>query len=644
IANKLKISSKVNYAFQKSDNLPATGYNNQSISYFMIFQNPNVNLHWYEARWKKGLEGIDQLHPYSSFIDNPYLIAYEMTNSTRKNNVVGNISATYNVSRNVDVLVRSAIDMTIDNREQRRPFSTANFLKGYFRKQNISEYEVNSDFLVSYHNIPKLFGFNASAGGNIRNDRYNRTDSYIDGLVIPGVYKLSNGLAAPSVQSFDRNKSVSSLYGTASLSYKSTYFLDLTARNDWSSTLPLSNNSFFYPSINASVILSDALSLPAPISFAKLRLSAAQAGNDTDPYQTSKYYGTSEFPSSGSVPTILYNANLKPEISTSYEAGMDVRFWKGRLNFDLTFYSNVTKNQIVTAPLDPTTGYTQAVVNLGKVRNQGVEVIVRATPIQTNNFTWSTTLTWAKNNNKVLELSNDVPSKDIGYGGNATIRATVGGSTGDIWGFGFVRNPEGKIVYLPSGLPARPNDITYIGNAYADWKGGVLNEFTYKAFRMSFLIDGQLGGMIYSQTHHKSTEQGKLKHTLRGREENFIIGDGVVQDAPNHYITNTTKVLPVDYYADFYRRANVEANSFSASYIKLREARLEYSVPARRLAGKFIRQATAGIYGRDLLMITKFPIFDPQAAALNGSTLLPGVEMGQLPSSRSMGVNITLKF
>ncbi|MCP9753360.1 SusC/RagA family TonB-linked outer membrane protein [Ferruginibacter sp. HRS2-29] len=646
VSERLKISSKINYTNMKSDNLPATGYNNQSIAYFMIFQNPNVNLKWYEARWKNGQEGVDQLHPYSSFIDNPYLIAYEMTNAVRKNNVIGTVSANYNINKNFDLMLRTALDLTTDKRQQKRPFSTANFLKGYYRTQNIMQTEINSDFLLSYHMARKSkLTFNASIGANNRTDHYDRVDGYVDGLVIPGVYKLSNGLASPTMLTFDRNKTVNSVYGLASVGYKNIYFLDVTGRNDWSSTLPQKNWSFFYPSVNAAVVLSDAFRLPAVVSFAKLRLSAAQAGNDTDPYQTTKYYGTSEFPSSGSVNTTLFNANLKPEIATSYEAGLDVRFFKGRLGLDLTYYSNRTKNQLATVPLDPTTGYQYAFVNVGEVGNKGVEVILKGQPVKSKNFNWSTTITWSKNKNKVLSLADGVTSKDIAYGGNATIRATVGGSTGDIWGFGFVRDPQGNIVYTAAGLPARPAEIKYIGNAYADWKGGIQNEFSYKNYRISFLIDGQYGGLIYSQTHHKSTEQGKLQHTLAGREENYIIGVGVVDDGTGHYVPNTKKVLPVDYYADYYRRANVEANSFDASYVKLRELRLDYTLTSAVLGKSFIKSASVGLYGRDLFMITSFPIFDPQtASSLNGGTLVPGVEMGQLPSTTTMGINLTLKF
>ncbi len=648
ISERLKINTKVSYTNKSSDNVPSTGYSNQSIAYFMIFQNPNVDLNWYRDIWKNGQEQIDQIHPFSSFIDNPFLIAHEMTNSYQNNSVVGSASATYEFSDKFNLMLRSGLNLMNEDRQQRRPFSTANFKRGYYKEQAITNYEMNSDFLFTYKdNFTSDINFSASVGGNAMNHKYNRIDGYIEGLVIPAVYKLTNGLANPTMNVFDRNYKVNSLYGLAAVSYQDKIFLDLTARNDWSSTLPEQSWSFFYPSANASFILSDIFKLPTAISYAKLRLSAAQSGNDADPYQTSKYYGTSEFASSGSVDRVLFNANLKPEISTSYESGLEMRFLKNRLGFDVTYYNSTTENQIVRVPLDPTTGYTSAILNSGKVRNRGVELILNAKPINNQNFKWNVNINWAKNENEVLELAEELGStgkQDIGYGGNATIQARVGGTTGDIYGFGFVRAPDGQIVYRASGLPDRPSEIQYIGNAFADWKGGIQNEFTYKNFSFSFLLDGQYGGLIYSQSHHKMMEQGKLKATLPGREENFIIGEGVVLDGSGRYVPNTTKVLPVSFYTDYYRRANVEANTLDASYLKLREARLQYVLPKSILDRTFIQQVTVALYGRNLLMWTDFPIFDPETAAFNGNTILPGVEMGQMPSTRTMGANVTLRF
>lgn len=646
ISERIKINAKVNYTNKQSDNLPATGYNNQSVAYFMIFQNPSIDLAWYRPIWKRGKEQIDQVHPFSSFIDNPYLIAYEMTNSVNNNTIVGNFSATYQISKKFDVMIRSGLAMSQEDREQRRPYSTANFQKGYYKQQAISNYETNTDGLLTYTDkITNRIELRASVGANTMRRKFRGVDAVIEGLVIPGVFKLTNGVNNPMVSSNLSEKVVNSIYALANISYDDKIFVDLTGRNDWSSTLPKQNNSFFYPSISTSFIISEIFALPQQISFAKVRLSAAQVGNDTDPYKTRKYYGASEFAGSGSVPTTLHNIDFKPEITTSYEAGLEYILFNRRVGMDISVYRNVTKNQILEVPVDPTTGYSKAVLNAGEVQNQGLELVLNAKPLETKNFGWATTVTWAKNSNKVLSLAEGMDDRqDIGYGGNATITATVGGTTGDIYGFGFVRSPDGQIVYNANGLPERPETTQYIGNAYADWKGGVLNEFTFRNFKVSFLIDGQYGGIVYSQTHHKMSEQGKLKHTLHGREDGYVVGDGVVDNGDGTYSPNTKQVSLPDYYADYYRRANVESNSFDASFVKLREARIEFNIPNKILSRTPIRSASIALYGRDLAIITDFPIFDPETAALNGSTILPGVEIGQLPTPRTYGVNVTLKL
>ncbi len=647
ISDKLKLNAKANYTNNRSDNLPATGYNNQSIGYFMIFQNPSVDLNGYRPDWRSGQEQIDQVHPFSRFIDNPFLIAYEMTNAVNSNGVVGNMAATYEFSKKLELMVRSGIDMADEARDQRRPFSTANFQRGYFKQQNIFRAEMNTDALLTYRDkIAGLIDVRASVGGNLMSRQYRAVNGEVIGLVIPGVYKLTNGVSNPMIGVNYANKKVNSLYALASFSWADKVFVDLTGRNDWSSTLPVQNNSFFYPSVATSFILNELLPLPRQISFAKLRVSAAQVGNDTDPYKTRKYYGQSEFSGSGSVPSVLHNTDFKPEITTSYEAGVEYMMFGNRIGINATVYSNLTRNQILDVPLDPTTGYTRAVLNAGEVRNQGIELVLNGRPVATRAFTWKTTVTWAKNQNRVLSLAEGMTDKqDIGYGGNATIQARVGGTTGDIYGFGFLRAPDGQIIYTKDGLPARPAEIQYIGNAYPAWRGGFLNEFTYRNFRFSFLLDGQYGGTIYSQTHHKMAEQGKLRHTLRGREDGFIVGEGVVQNADGTFSPNTKEVNLPAYYGDYYRRANVESNSFDASFLKLREARLEFNLPKSWVQRtRFLQQASFALYGRDLALLTRFPVFDPETAALNGSTILPGVEIGQLPTPRTYGLNITLKL
>ena len=650
VTDKLRVSAKVNYVKRQSDNLPATGYNNSSIPYFMILTNPSVDVRWYQQRWVKGKEGREILRPFSPWLDNPYVIAYECLNPMEKHGVVATGSIIYEFSPKWELMIRSGIDLSFDTREMIRPYGLKNFPKGYYQQQDVFSYENNTDVLLTYRNqLSNSFNLSVSVGANRMDNKYKMQQAYVKDLITPGVYKLSNGVAAPITTFTERNKRVNSVYGTATLSYANKIFLDVTGRNDWSSTLPSGNNSFFYPSVSTSFILSDLLRLPEQISFAKLRASWAQVGNDTDPYKTAKYYNTSAFPGSASVSPTLYNARFKPEISNSIEVGLDWRMFKQRFGLDLAFYNNITRNQILDVPMDQTTGYTKATMNSGKVRNRGIELQLDGTPVKTKNFTWNSTFTWAKNYNKVLSLAAGLTDgQTIAYTGgtNCALIAKVGGSIGDIYGYKLKRAPDGQVVWK-DWITARTTEFEYVGNAYPAWKAGFSNEFSYKNFRVSILFDGQWGGIVYSQTHHKMTEHGTLKHTLKYRENpNFeVVGEGVMLDERGQYVPNNVPISVSKYYADYWRRANVETNSFDASFLKLREARIEYTIPSAGLNKIGIERLTLALYGRNLAMWTKdFPVYDPEVATLNNGTIVPGSEMGQLPSTRTMGFNLTLKF
>lgn len=650
VTDKLRVSAKVNYVKRQSDNLPATGYNNSSIPYFMILTNPSVDVRWYQQRWVKGKEGREILRPFSPWLDNPYVIAYECLNPMEKHGVVATGSIIYEFSPKWELMIRSGIDLSFDTREMIRPYGLKNFPKGYYQQQDVFSYENNTDVLLTYRNqLSNSFNLSVSVGANRMDNKYKMQQAYVKDLITPGVYKLSNGVAAPITTFTERNKRVNSVYGTATLSYANKIFLDVTGRNDWSSTLPSGNNSFFYPSVSTSFILSDLFRLPEQISFAKLRASWAQVGNDTAPYKTAKYYNTSAFPGSASVSSTLYNARFKPEISNSIEVGLDWRMFKQRFGLDLAFYNNITRNQILDVPMDQTTGYTKATMNSGKVRNRGIELQLDGTPVKTKNFTWNSTFTWAKNYNKVLSLAAGLTDgQTIAYTGgtNCALIAKVGGSIGDIYGYKLKRAPDGQVVWK-DGITARTTEFEYVGNAYPAWKAGFSNEFSYKNFRVSILFDGQWGGIVYSQTHHKMTEHGTLKHTLKYRENpNFeVVGEGMMLDERGQYVPNNVPISVSKYYADYWRRANVETNSFDASFLKLREARIEYTIPSAGLNKIGIERLTLALYGRNLAMWTKdFPVYDPEVATLNNGTIVPGSEMGQLPSTRTMGFNLTLKF
>lgn len=648
IAKNIKLNSTINFSNRKSDNLPLTGYNNQSISYFMILTNANTNLDWYRNIWKDESK-TEMISPFSSYLDNPYALAYEVLNSMNNNTLTGNLSLDIDFTKNLKLMLRSGINTSQEERELKRPYDLVKFAQGFYSRSMIQSQEVNTDFLLTYKgNDSDIFNYNFSIGANNMSNKFNQMTSKANGLVVPDVYKFANALNTVITNSNDMQQKVNSVYALGSFAFKNKVFLDLTARNDWSSTLPAKNNSYFYPSANLSVVLSDIINFPLFIDFAKIRGSWAQVGNDSNPYVIGKYYNNSDFAASAQVDTNLFNTDLKPELTTSYEFGTDFRFFHDRLGFDLSYYNTVSENQIIRVPIDYATGYSSKYINAGKVLNRGLELMVHATPIKTADFSWRTSVNYSKNHNEILELAAGVEGGDeqtLASSGTVSIIGKVGGSTGDMYGYGFVRNNEGKIIYNEStGLPIRPTEIQKIGNAYADWKGGWTNNFRYKNLSLNVTLDGSFGGTLYSQSYHKMMEHGHLNGTLPGREQGFIIGDGVIQNADGSFSPNTTKVDLPGYYADYYRRANVESNSFDATYVKLREISFTYEFPKSFLERTKLKGLSLSIYGRNLYTWSDFPIYDPETAALNGSNMVPGVEMGQMPSPATYGFNLKVSL
>lgn len=652
INEKLKTNVKLSYNQTKSDNLSATGYNNQSISYFMIFQNPNVDLAWYKPIWKTGQEQVDQIHPFSSYIDNPYLIAYEMTNSLNKKNITGNISLNYQINKHFDVLVRSGMIWNDEIRTQRRPWSSANYLQGYYREQYVNGLNFNNDLMINYKNTFGAINFSATLGGGSQYEEQVTKDYFALGLKKAGVYNLTNAVT----QRFDIptpfDKQVNSAYGLATFSYQDKIFLDVTARNDWSSTLPKANRSYFYPSAASSFILSDIFNLKSnKFNYWKLRASWSKVGNDTNPYQLQNYYNPSlSFPGSVELSSKFLNPNLRPEMITNVEAGMDFSLFNNRLNYNITIYQSNSVDQIIrNVPVLWETGYSQRVINSGEIRNRGVEMMLNAYPMKNKNFSWDISANWSLNRNEILSLPEEFRGEPYvmgSVGGAVYYNAVVGGSIGDMYGYGLMYSLDGQVIYGADGLTAKPSQMKKIGNAFPKWRAGLQNEFRYKNITLSFSFDGQYKGVAYSQSHHKMSEQGKLMHTLEGRDNpgGLIIGQGVVQNADGSYSPNTKGILASTYYGDYYRRANVETNTFDTSFIKLRDARISYSFPRSITEPLKITDLTLALFGKNLWMWTKFPLFDPEVATLDNATITPGVEMGQLPTARTVGFQLNVKF
>jgi TonB-linked SusC/RagA family outer membrane protein len=654
LSDKLQVAAKVNYTNKYTDNLPSTGYNNQSIMYFIRGMVPNSNLDWFKEYWVPGLEQISQTRPFSSLLDNPYLITYEMLNKSNRHGVIGNISATYSFTEDLSLMVRTALDYASEFRSQQRPFGTNKFAEGMFRTQNIFTQEINSDFLLRYNkDLGKGFTSNYSVGGSQMRNRYIRDDLRADQLNLPGYYILANSKNPIVALPYRSEFRVNSLYALVQFGYDNFLYLDMTAREDWASTLSTpessKNSDFFYSSVNLSAILSQKLKLPKEISFLKVRGSLAGVGSGgTTPYLTSYAYTPTLFPGGLSNPTAIANPDLKALLTRSVEFGLDIRFFKNKLGLDIAVYQNNTKNQIFGIPIDRASGWASLIANAGLVKNKGIEIQVNGNVLKTKSgFSWDVFGTYSANRNKIVDLVEGVDTyvMSTGPANRGSIEARPGGRMGDLYGIGYERSPDGQIVYNDQGLPIRTTTIKYLGNTNAKWKGSLGSELRFKDFRLNILFDGQFGGVAYSLTHAVLMEEGKLKKTIPGRY-NGIIGDGVRFDASaNKYVPNDIVATNIQaYYDAHFNRDNIEANTFSTDFIKFREVRLDYTIP-KRITGKLkLQKATVGIYGRDLFMITKWPSFDPEFGTLNDGQINAGFEIAQFPSTRTLGVALTVAF
>ncbi|MCH5599684.1 TonB-dependent receptor [Niabella ginsengisoli] len=495
-------------------------------------------------------------------------------------------------------------------------------------------------------------------------NRYNREDLRADGLKSPGAYSLDS--AETAVQSFPYKSrfEYSSLYGIINAAYKNYFFIELSARRDWTSTLanPYRNNSvgFTYPSLNISYILSDAVKLPSSINYAKLRASYSNVGSGgTVPYRTSYGYGPLPvYDAYGNgnyyaAPSVLVKPDLKPLRTTSYEVGAEMQMFKRRFGFDIAAYMGNTKDQILQSIIDRSSGYSGEIINAGTVRNVGLEVAMNGTPVKAKKaggFKWDINVTYSTNKNKIIDIPDSSVVLRTGAVGSGQIVAKVGGSMGDMYGRGFVRSPDGQVVFDPATGNAKiTEEVVFIGNTMPIGKLSIQNAFTFKNFRLSTLFDGQWGAVGHSLMHYKMVEQGKLQVTVPGRY-NGIIGNGVLEvlDASGQvtgYRKNDVVATDIDeYYRSMMGVDNAEGSSFSTDFIKFREARIDYTIPAAYLKKYRIDKITLGIYGRNLFIWSPWPMFDPEFGTLSGTDINQGFEIAQFPSTRTMGANLIITF
>lgn len=656
VTKKLDVNVKAIYSNRTSDNLPATGYGNQSLMYWFMFAQPNVNVNWYKDYWKPGKQFLEFVNITTTNPESPYAISEQYLNTQKRDGIVGNVQANYHLTPELSVMVRASIDKNVDGREQIRPYDAAGskFAQGSYRVQDINSQEVNGDFLFRYDKkIGNDFNLNASVGGSMLRNQYKKAELRADGLRIPNEYSLTNNLNPLLSVPDTANYRMNSFYGLLSLSYKNYLFLDITGRKDWSSVLATptrtDNVGFTYPSASLSFVASDYFKLPEAISLAKFRFSASQVGSGgTTPYLTAYNYSLASsgiYPDSASQnPTLLPNPNLKPLKTTTYEVGADIRLFQSRLGLDVAVYSGKTTNQILSRIIDRSSGYNTAIINAGRVDNQGLEIALNGKPISVKNgFEWSVNMTFSANRNKIKELSDSSLVLRTGALGGGQVVASVGGSMGDLYGIGYLRSPDGQIIYdATSGFAKFSSGVIKLGNTIPKYKASINNTFSYRRFSLSTLFDAQVGAVAHSLTFSRMAALGKLKATLPGRY-NGIIGKGVVQNSDGSYRPNDVIATDIqNYYNSVYGSDQAEGSIFSTDFIKFREANLSYTFKPAFLRKLSLEKLTIGAYGRNLFIWSPWPAFDPEFGTLSGTDIVTGFETGQLPSTRTYGVRLVV--
>jgi TonB-linked SusC/RagA family outer membrane protein len=648
----LKVSSSINYVNSGSDNRPNNSYGTENIMYLWVWFGRQIDMNSLQNYWQPGLEDRQQFNYNYNWHDNPYFTLNENTNGFNKDRIFGNARVDIDITKDLSLMLRTGLDYFGELRTGRRAYSTQRFARGQYREDDIYFKEQNTDFLLQYNkDVNKDINVGLSFGGNIREEenRFKRISA--NSLSIPGIYNFANAAEPLSKTQFNDMRKVNSLYAFANFSYKNYLFFDVTGRNDWSSTLPIDNNSYFYPSVGISAVLSDMFTMPKAISFFKLRGGWASVGNDTDPYALRNTFTFNE-PFGNfqrvSASDILRNEELLPEQANSLEIGADVRFFNNRLGLDVSWYDSTTKNQILTLPVTNTSGFNSRIINAGEIQNTGVEVVLNATPLQTDNFRWTTTANFTRARGKVKSLTEGLETYEISNN-YLSVQAKVGGRMGDVYGTGLVTvedpNSEffGQEVHNEDGFSLRDPNLKLLGNYNPDFTLGLQNTFTYKGFNLGVLFDWRQGGVIMSRTVLIGGTSGMMDFTAVGREEG-IISEGVIQNVDGSYRPNDVRLSGRDYYWWRYNRGNEEIGLFDASFLKLREVRIGYDIPKKALRNTFIQSMSLSLVGRNLALWTENPHFDPETISFNGGTIVPGVEDMTLPSSRSWGFNVNVTF
>ncbi|MNK33835.1 Ferrienterobactin receptor precursor [compost metagenome] len=648
LSDKLKLDVGLTYNLNDAFNRPEQGYGDNSVAQ-KFFQWGARSLDFSKLKDYKLASGDQRGWNRTSwdnstlkYSDNPYWTAYENYATDKRQRVYGNASLTYNITKDLYVvgnLLGDVYSFTNDTRvavgSQAQSGYTVN-------KRNFSEY--NYELRVHYDKKFGDFSVNSFVGTNLRQAKADLIAAQTNGgLVIPNFYNLNNGAAAATVTYTNSNKRVYSLYESVSLGYKDMLFVDATNRTDWSSSLP--NKPYNYPSISGSFVFSGLIDA-SWLNFAKVRGGWANISSDTDPYQLVNVYDV-RIPFLGfprySNTDVSRNPNLVSENKKTVEIGLEARMFNNRFGIDVTLYDAKVNDQIIPLPIDGGTGAVQANINVGEMSNKGIEVILNGKILKSEDFSWDVNVNFAKNENKLVELSDT--SKTLGLA-NAPFRVGVyaveGMKYGQIYGTDYTYDSSGNRVIGANGYYTPTSTPVYLGSYLPEWNGGLRNTFRYKNITLSALLDRQKGGKYFSTSHMWGMYSGMLDKTAdNGIRENGIVLPGVVLQTDGSYATNTQVLDAYSYATNHYNQVDA-ANVFDASYWKLREVTLGYTLP-KGILGDAISDVTVTAFARNLFTWGLAWDIDPETASYSSSNV-QGLEGGSLPSTRTYGINVQFKF
>lgn len=646
---KLSLDAKITYLNQTIDNRQRSGeaFDNPNRHILRVPRNiSTADMLKYEYNTPAGFVRQNYWNPGSNGGDNPYWTKNRNLSYDERNRVTGFASLTYKLIPGVNIMVRSGLDRYADDVELKWYNDTYTIAAaGNYQVGRRDVLESNNDVLLSIDKkLGSDFSVSANLGGNIQKNKTISTSTTNGSLVIENLFITSNTSASNTTRTIlERQKQ--SLYATADFGYKNLLTLTVTGRNDWSSTLPKENNSYFFPSVGLNAIISDIVNLPAFINFAKLRGSVAQTGNDADPYNLTQTY--TAFPGGNGV-TIGRDGNkpipgLKPELTTAQELGLDLRFLNSRAGIEFTWYNSNSKNQLLPVTLPAASGWTSEFINAGNVQNNGIELTLTGSPVKTANLKWDITVNYAKNQNKVVEISPTLNEFVLTVGNDFmnTVKVIKGKPFGELYSRGYSRNATGQILVDATGLPIISSAQTvYVGNTRPKWTGSIINKFSYKDFFLSFVINGRMGGVVSSFTNANIYGDGVAAQTAEKRV-GFVF-NGVKADGSE----NKTSITAEQFWRKVGGRNTPagEVFTYDASNIRLRELVIGYSLPQTFIRKLPFQSASVSLTGRNLFfLLNRAQGFDPELV-VGSSDRAVGIEAFSPPTTRSMGINLNLNF